>query len=474
MKFVKIAGLSLCAGVAALTLSAIAPAAAQDAPEPAAAAPAAAAPAAAPQLTLDEVLQAVRRERSQSSAENQERERRFLAQRNTQQAELSRVRSQVVAANAESTRLEGVMAANQARLDDLNEQLASKQGEFQELFGAARSAAGDLNAQVEGSLVSAQYPGRGSELQEVAQTETLPTEEQLRYLWEVLVQQVTEQSKVATFEAEVTGADGKPVTRTVTRIGPFVAFSNGKFLTYKSGQGHLEFLARQPAKFATDAARRVENARGEGFHRAVVDPSLGTLLSLIVVAPTTIERIKQGRYVGYTIIIVATLAAFLGIYKWVTLTMTAGAVNAQVRRKKASKTNPLGRVMLAYESARSKDVETVALKLDDAILREVPKLEGGLNLVKVIAAVAPLLGLLGTVIGMINTFQAITLFGTGDPQIMASGISEALVTTVLGLIAAIPLLLLHAFASGASRRVTQVLEEQAAGLIAEHAEGGRH
>ena len=142
-------------------------------------------------------------------------------------------------------------------------------------------------------------------------------------------------------------------------------------------------------------------------------------------------------------------------------------------RKKPSKSNPLGRVMLAYENTQSNDVETVALKLDDAILKEVPKLESGLNLVKVLAATAPLLGLLGTVIGMINTFQAITLFGTGDPQIMASGISEALVTTVLGLIAAIPLLLLHAFASGASKRVSQVLEEQAAGIIAEHAESGR-
>jgi biopolymer transport protein ExbB len=185
------------------------------------------------------------------------------------------------------------------------------------------------------------------------------------------------------------------------------------------------------------------------------------------------ERVDQGGPVGYTIIVVSLIAMALGAYKWFSLTMTAGAVRSQVRRKKASKANPLGRVMLAYENTNSNDVETVALKLDDAILKEVPKLEGGLNLVKVVAAVAPLLGLLGTVIGMINTFQAITLFGTGDPQIMASGISTALVTTVLGLVFAIPLLLLHSFAAGASKRVTQILEEQAAGIIAEHAEGGR-
>jgi biopolymer transport protein ExbB len=258
-----------------------------------------------------------------------------------------------------------------------------------------------------------------------------------------------------------------------------VSFSDGKYLQYKSLEDSpelgnvLQFLARQPAGDVTGAANRVANASGDGFVKGAIDPSLGTLLGLIVESPTIGERIDQGRFIGKVIIAAALFGILLGVYKWVTLTMTAGAVRGQVRRKKPSKSNPLGRVMMAYENTQSNDVETVALKLDDAILKEVPRLESGLNLIKVLAATAPLLGLLGTVIGMINTFQAITLFGTGDPQIMAGGISEALVTTVLGLIAAIPLLLLHAFAAGASKRVSQILEEQAAGIIAEHAESGR-
>ncbi len=458
MKFFKLAGLSLFAGVAVMGIdlvggNLVSSANAQE------------------QMTLDQVLQAVRNERSAVSAENQKREADFLRDRNNQQAALNRVRQQVVAAAAESTRLEAAMETNQTEIDDLDVELSEKQGAFQELFGAARSAASDLSAQLRASLISAQYPGRAELMSELAQTETLPTEDQLRDLFEMMVQQIAEQAKVVKFNAEVVGADGKAVTDEITRIGPFVAFSDSKYLTYKPEQGHLEFLARQPEKKITDAAGRVEKATGDDFVPGVIDPSLGTLLSLVVETPNLVERIKQGRSVGYTILIVAGLAAVLGIYKWATLTMVAGAVRSQVRRKKASKSNPLGRVMLAYENTQSNNVETVALKLDDAILKEIPKLESGLNLVKVIAAVAPLLGLLGTVIGMINTFQAITLFGTGDPQIMASGISEALVTTVLGLVAAIPLLLLHAFASGASKRVTQILEEQAAGLIAEHAEG---
>lgn len=457
MKTFKLAGLSLVAGVAAIGLSTIATA--QEA-----------APA-KPQLTLDQVLQSIRKERADVSAENRQREQRFVQQRNQQQAELTRVRNQVVAAEAESTRLEGVMETNKAEIERLDAELADKQGEFQELFGAARSAASDLKAQLDRSIITAEFSGRASELQELAQTESLPTETQLRFLADTMLSQVVEQSKTSKFSADVALADGTKAARDITRIGPFVAFSDGNYLTFDNDQQQLKFLARQPGGDATSAAKRVEGASGTDFVKATIDPSLGTLLGLIVESPTPLERLAQGRQVGYIIVGIAILGTLLGIYKWVTLTLTAGAVRGQVRRQKASKGNPLGRVMLAYENMNSRDTETVALKLDDAILKEVPRLEGGLNLIKVLAAVAPLLGLLGTVIGMINTFQAITLFGTGDPQIMASGISEALVTTVLGLIAAIPLLLLHAFAAGASRRVTQILEEQAAGIIAEHAEG---
>ena len=458
MKMVKLAGLSLCAAVAALGIDlavGVTSASAQT------------------QLTLEQVLDAVRKERSAASAENQERERRFLAERNNQQAELNRVRSQVAAAAAESTRLEGVMEANQAELDRLDGELASKQGEFQELFGAARSAAADLNAQLDRSLISAEFPGRQDELREVAQTDTLPTETQLRFLWETMIQQIAAQSEVKVFTADVALANGTSESREVTRIGPFVAFSGGKYLVYDGAQGKLNFLARQPASSVVSAAKAVENAKGDGYVRGVIDPSLGQLLSLIVETPGLSERVQQGGSIGFLTLGLGFLAFLLGAYKWVTLSSTAGAVKAQVRRQKPSKSNPLGRVMIAYEELQNKDPEAIQLALDDAILKEIPRLEGGLNLVKIISTVAPLLGLLGTVVGMVITFQSITLFGTGDPQIMASGISVALMTTVIGLVVAIPLVLLHAFASGAANSVIQVLEEQAAGIIAEHADGRR-
>jgi biopolymer transport protein ExbB len=184
------------------------------------------------------------------------------------------------------------------------------------------------------------------------------------------------------------------------------------------------------------------------------------------------ERVQQGALVGYVIIGIGVIAVLLGAVRIMSLFGTGGAVRRQIRNKKASKSNPLGRIMLAYEDNRGADVETLELKLDEAIMKEVPKLESGLNLLKVIAAVAPMLGLLGTVTGMILTFQAIQLYGTGDPQVMAGGISQALITTVLGLVTAIPVILIHSFASGMSTSVTQVLEEQAVGIVARHAEGG--
>ncbi len=466
MKLLKLAGAALVVSIAAAAVAI--PASAQDAQ------PAQPAQPAARQLTLDQVLSAVRRERSESSAENRAREERFLRERNNQQAELNRVRGQVNAAEAEATRLEGVMAANQEEIDKLDQELADKQGEFQELFGAARSAAADLTAQIDRSLISAEYPGRSSELQEVAQTDTLPTETQLRYLWETFVQQIAEQAKVTTFSANVAQADGTAVSREITRIGPFVAFSDGRYLTYKPEQGLLQFLARQPAGSVTGAAKSVENYNGDGFVRGVIDPSLGTLLGLIVETPNLGERISQGGSIGYLTLVLGALAFIWGVFRWVTLSGVAGAVKSQMRRPKASKSNPLGRVIMAYESVQNKnDPEAVAAALDDAILKEIPKLESGLNLVKIVSTIAPLLGLLGTVIGMVITFQSITLFGAGDPQIMASGISVALMTTVIGLVVSIPLVILYAFASGAANRITQMLEEQAAGIIAEHADGRR-
>lgn len=454
MKSLRILGVSLVMGAVALTAAPAALAQDEGSDKPA--------------LTLDEAVRKIREERRAVSRENQQRVQSFLEKRNEQRAELARIRREVKQAEDEASRLEGVRNSNEREIQELNSQLTERQGEFSELFGAARSAASDLSEQLKDSLVSAQFSGRAEEMRKIAQTDRLPTIEQLENLWFTMLEEASEQSKVVRFDAEVIGTDNQPQQRQVTRVGPFTAFSDGEFLQFVNGR--LKYLARQPGGGYNDAASRVEEYEGDGFVAGVIDPSLGRLLSLVVESPTLRERVDQGGGIGYAIIVLAIFGILLAIYKWIVLTLTARQVQAQVGAQQPSGNNPLGRVMQTYEENRDADIETLQLKLDDAVLKELPRLDSGLNIVKVLAAITPLMGLLGTVVGMIVTFQAITLFGTGDPKLMAGGISQALVTTVLGLMSAIPLLLLHAFASGASRRVGQVLEEQSAGMVAEYAE----
>ena len=415
--------------------------------------------------TLDDVLRAMQQERQSVASENAEREARFREEQSNQQAELARVERQVSQAEAEASRLENLRNELDRELEELREQLNERQGEFGELFGVARAAAADLNEQLNLSIISTQFRGRGDDLEDMAQSDSLPTIEQLEGLWFTMLQEASEQGKVVQYQANVIGEDNQSMSERVTRIGPFTAFGDNGYMVFNDGS--LRYLARQPGGGALGAADRVADHSGSGVVRGMIDPSLGSLLGLVIETPTLRERVDQGGWIGYAIIVVAIFGILLALYRWVSLTLTSMKVRKQMKSSTPSTSNPLGRIMQAYEDHKSEDLETLQLHLDEAVLKEIPPLERGLNLVKVLAAVAPLMGLLGTVIGMIVTFQAITLFGTGDPKLMAGGISQALITTVLGLIAAVPLLILHAFAAGASRRLGQILEEQSVSFVAD-------
>jgi len=179
--------------------------------------------------------------------------------------------------------------------------------------------------------------------------------------------------------------------------------------------------------------------------------------------------------VGYLIIALGIIGLLISLERMVVLGIASRKVTAQLSSSTPSQGNALGRVLSVYDENKAADTETLELKLSEAIFKETPALNRALLFIKIISVVAPLMGLLGTVTGMIQTFQAITLYGTGDPKLMAGGISQALVTTVLGLTVAIPTVLLHTLVSGRAKRIVQILQEQSAGIIAEHAEkhGGR-
>jgi biopolymer transport protein ExbB len=355
------------------------------------------------------------------------------------------------------------------------EQLKERLGTLSELFGHLTAASGDLASTIEVSLVSAQYAGREGFLKDLiakmSGSDKLPSVAEIERVWYEMLREITEQGEVAKFSASVATPSGEVTSRDVVRVGAFnVIDTNGNYLAYQNG--NLSELPRQPGSgFNGEAAELAGSA--SGLHQFGIDPTGptgGSFLAAIIDSPTLEERWHQGGYVGYAITAVGVFAFLLAIYRLLVLTMVSGKVSAQLKASKANENNPLGRVLKLHEDNPNMDPETLELKMAEGVLKETPKLEAGLTLLKIIAAVAPLMGLLGTVTGMIVTFQAITIFGAGDPKAMAGGISGALVTTVLGLLVAIPTVLLHTVVNGRSQRIIHILNEQATGIVAEHAE----
>lgn len=423
----------------------------------------------APAQSLQELLGRVQQGRTTDNRANENRISEFQQQKANQQRLLNEAKAAVVREENLSEQLEASFQENEIRLAELEAVLEERLGAFGELFGVVRQVAGDTRGQLRQSLISSQYPGREDAIDQLAQSTELPQMEQLITLWSTLTQEAIAQGEVVRFQAPVVTVDGNEEVDTVVRIGPFTALSDGKFVDYLPETQRLTELARQPGAMFVNAGEDTYNAQS-GVVTAAVDPSRGALLGLLVQTPSLQERIDQGGLVGYVIITLLVLGVALALVRIVSLSLTGAKVSAQKKSTSANTNNPLGRIMQTYEQNRGMDVENLQLKLDDAILKELPGLERGLSTIKVLAAISPMLGLLGTVTGMIETFQAITLFGTGDPKMMAGGISQALITTVLGLVAAIPLILLHSIASGRSKAVIEVLEEQSAGIIASHAE----
>jgi biopolymer transport protein ExbB len=420
--------------------------------------------------SMEALLQEVRSEGRQVSAENRRREQEFLSKRNQQQALLDSAKASLAAAQRRSEELKEAFDANEIELGELEETLRIRLGDMGELFGVVRQAAGEAKGMVDSSLLTAQYPDRGAIATQLGEVRKLPSIQELRDLQYLYLQEMAGSATVQRFTTDIRGAGGEQMSAEVARLGLFNAVVNDEFLLFSEETKNLQVLDPQPSGRFTSQAGDFYNAPPGQIVEMAVDPSRGALLGLVVQSPSLGERINQGGLVGYVIIGIGLIGLIIALVRLAALTIAGGKIRKQLKSEEASSGNALGRILSVYTENRSVDTDTLELKLDEAIMRETPKLEAGQGLIKVFAAVAPLLGLLGTVVGMINTFQAITLFGTGDPKLMAGGISQALVTTVLGLVVAIPLVFMHALVSGRSRSLTEVLEEQSAGLIARHAE----
>lgn len=415
---------------------------------------------------LLQLLEQTKNARAAEKAENAQRERRFRERRDQQAAMLKEAKAELATQERRSEELLDEFEANDKKLAELEASLTLAVGQLGEMFGVVRQVAGDMRGIAQGSYVSSQ-PGieRDAFLEELGRSKELPSIEKLERLWFELQREMTETGRVVAFETEVVNADGTKEPRDVVRVGAFTAVSDGKYLVWEADTQQLVELERQPPGRFGSMAADLEDT-DTGVSRIALDPTRGALLSVLVRAPSLGERIQQGGLVGYVILSIGLVGLLMALERAVSLTLTGSAMSKQ-RNEAARDDNPLGRVLMAFEKDKSADLETVESRLDEAIIKETPDLEKRLPALKIFAAVAPLLGLLGTVTGMIQTFQSITLFGTGDPKLMAGGISQALITTVLGLVVSIPLVMLHQWLAGRSRSLVQILEEESAGLVAE-------
>ena len=423
--------------------------------------------------TLDELARIVREAADTEAKINQEREAQFVRERTNQRNLLAQARQELADENGHSDRLRDEYDQNERALAELETTLAERMGNLGELFGVVRQASGDVQAALDDSMVTAQMPGRTQFLSNLSQRRELPTVPELRQLWSAMVTEIAESGKVVKFLAPVERTSGEKQELEIVRVGVFNAVSGGQFLdwdTSKSRDNLIELARQPPDRFSAMAENLQSSASGE-FVPFSVDFTRGQILRAVVQSKTPMERVKEdGGPVGFVIIGVGLFGLLMCLWKATSLFTTGGKISRQMKIETANKSNPLGRVLAVYTDNPDIDIETLELKLDEAILRETAPIETGLSFIKVLYVVAPLLGLLGTVVGMIATFQMITLFGTGDPRMMAGGISTALVTTVLGLVVAIPLTLLHSALQGKAKSLIQVLEEQAAGVIARLAE----
>ncbi|MCU7959045.1 MAG: MotA/TolQ/ExbB proton channel family protein [gamma proteobacterium symbiont of Bathyaustriella thionipta] len=414
---------------------------------------------------LDNLLQRVRAEGQAMSRLEQQREKRFLADKQQQAQKLADAEKTLQKLQADNRLLHTEQQQNQQELQALQQDIDEQSQDLQALFQAARQAASELDSILHTSLVSAQFPQREQDLQALLDDSQPATLSDLQHLWYLLLQETIESGKISRFSSPVIMPDGHQQTVPLIRLGSFSITHNGNFLRFD--RQHLYQPSRQPDASVVQIARSFGEQQ-QGMAEAVIDPGRGAALEILSHTPTLLQRIRQGGIIGYIILLLGSIGLLTGLWRLLDTTLIARRMRRQLRNPSQPRNdNPLGRVLLAGQHLREQDPEHLELHLQEAALREIPRLTLAQGFLKLLAAVAPLLGLLGTVTGMILTFQAITLAGGANSSLMAHGIGQALVTTVLGLSSAIPILFLHNLLVARSRSLIQILDQETAGLIAQ-------
>ena len=376
-----------------------------------------------------------------------------------------KVKSDLEAAEDLSQRLISEFDENEKILSELEEKLTLKLGNLGEMFGVVKQVSGQTRGEFKNSITNIDNPNRDLFLKNLAESKKLPDLADISGLWVELLKEIRNAETIKTFTTEVLSADGDNSELEVLRIGTFSLTQDGNFLKHLIDTNQVEFLPSQPSGVNKRKLRRLQSS-SEGVYEVDIDPTRGAILDKLIQKKTFFQRIADGGFVGYVIILLGLGGVALASERIYVLRNTLDSIREQENTTDIIQDNLLGSLLQTAKENVNESLDSLELILDEKIQSITPTIEIRVKAIKLIATVAPLLGLLGTVIGMIETFQAITLFGTGDPKLMAGGISQALVTTMLGLIVEAPLLFMHSYAENYSKSIISFLEEKASGIVA--------
>ncbi|MFH4455803.1 MotA/TolQ/ExbB proton channel family protein [Vibrio alginolyticus] len=413
----------------------------------------------------DALLQKAQQENRQQQSHNVARESGFKKTEQELQAIKNKLAAERAALQAEADSLSVTFGENEAELAQLEEKLRLETGSLGELFGVVRQNAKELESELKSSVTGVDANSYQKDIDAIVAAKSLPTLTQLQAMWRSMEEQIKASGEMANVSFTLLNGEGREQTVNGVRLGSMALLDDTGYVKWNGKRGDAVNYLRQPESGPT--ANTISSGDIDAL---VIDPSRGILLEQLANSPTLADRLNAGGVVGKIILGLLAIGLLIALVRGASLMISRQKIMKQLKTPAQPGDNPLGRVLAVYQKDKHRSVEALELRLLEAVVDEQTHLEKGLSMLKLLAALAPMLGLLGTVTGMIETFQVITQFGNGDPKVMAGGISMALVTTVLGLVSAMPLLLAHNVLSSQAENIRSILEKQGIGLVAEQAE----
>lgn len=414
------------------------------------------------------LVQQATQEKTQQQQHNQQREAGFVQTAQELQAAKAELLAERNRLQKEADQLSSQFSDNENTLARLEETLRLETGSLGEMFGVVRQNAKELQSELDQSVTGVEPRAHQQSIDDVVAAKTLPSMAQLRGLWQAMSEEIRASGQVQTTEIQWLNGQGETQTVPALRLGLLGLISEQGYVKWDNARQQALSYQQLPSDFPTFS--HIRTLVDGDVVTMKVDPSRGVLLEQLALTPTLSQRLQAGGVIGNVILVLLGVGLIIALYRGAILATLRQKIKAQLKNPEQPGNNPLGRILAVYNKEQQRSVEALELRLLEAVVDEQNHLETGLSMLKLLAALAPMLGLLGTVTGMIETFQVITQFGNGDPKVMAGGISMALVTTVEGLIAAIPLLLAHNILSAQAEAIRNILEKQGIGLVAQQAE----